>query len=273
MNTGMGPAPGERRGTASTPPAAAVTPWAAGPRTFGFLPVAFVEQARAAARAVGRVVTRRGTAIGTGFLISPALLITSHHVVPDEARAGETLVEFDYELDERGRERTVTRLPLAPDAFFLTDARADMDFTVVAVGEPGRGVAPGVAFGFRPLAERRHRHSLGSFVNLVQHPHGMHKQVTLRENVLVHYEGSRLYYTAGTLDGSSGAPVFNDRWQVVAVHHRAGAARPVTLPSGEPLPGGINEGIRATAVFDALTRLASGLDPARRALLDVVLEM
>jgi|tagenome__1003787_1003787.scaffolds.fasta_scaffold20989598_3 endonuclease G len=249
------------------------SPVAAGrPKTLAFMPIAFLEQARAAASAVGRLVARSGAATGTGFLISPALLITCHHVVPDEASARDTVVELDYELDTRGRPRPVTRFDLDPVRFFVTDARGELDFTVIALGEPGPGASLPAAFGFCPLAERSNRRSLGSYVNLVQHPQGMHKQVVLRENALVRREGTRLYYSADTLGGSSGAPVFNDAWEVVAMHRRAAGADPATGTLGDSLRH-VNEGICADAILDALQTLASTLDPCRRALLDVVLEM
>jgi V8-like Glu-specific endopeptidase len=34
--------------------------------------------------------------------------------------------------------------------------------------------------------------------------------------------GGRVHYLTDTLKGSSGSPVFNSNWEVVALHHRGG---------------------------------------------------
>jgi len=43
----------------------------------------------------------------------------------------------------------------------------------------------------------------------------------LRYNSIVHVEETRLYYATDTEHGSSGSPVFDDRWSVIGLH-RAG---------------------------------------------------
>jgi hypothetical protein len=58
------------------------------------------------------------------------------------------------------------------------------------------------------------------------------KQLTLRENRIVDVIPQFLHYTADTLGGSSGSPVYNDRWEVVALHH-SGIWK--TNAKGEPL--------------------------------------
>ena len=64
-----------------------------------------------------------------------------------------------------------------------------------------------------------------------------------------------LHYTADTDGGSSGAPVFNDEWQLVALHH--GAAED---ESGTP----VNEGIRVSALVDWLKGEAISPDATAR---------
>jgi hypothetical protein len=48
----------------------------------------------------------------------------------------------------------------------------------------------------------------------MQHPGGGLKQVALRENQLISKDNSTLLYRSDTAPGSSGAPCFNDTWQV-----------------------------------------------------------
>ncbi len=47
-------------------------------------------------------------------------------------------------------------------------------------------------------------------------------EVSLRCNEVIEIEPQRIYYLADTEDGSSGAPVFNDNWRVVALHRSGG---------------------------------------------------
>ena len=56
-------------------------------------------------------------------------------------------------------------------------------------------------------------------MNIIQHPRGQPKQVALRDNQVTDLLQNFLHYRAGTEPGSSGAPVFNDYWELVGLHH------------------------------------------------------
>ena len=62
---------------------------------------------------------------------------------------------------------------------------------------------------------------VGEFLTIVQHPNGERKQVCVRENRLLKYDesGPYVWYQTDTVGGSSGSPVFNNSWEVVALHH------------------------------------------------------
>ena len=47
-------------------------------------------------------------------------------------------------------------------------------------------------------------------------------EVSLRFNQVVAVENKRIYYLADTEEGSSGSPVFDDSWRLVALHHSGG---------------------------------------------------
>ena len=84
--------------------------------------------------------------------------------------------EFDYELDVDNQPLTVTRFALAPDQFFLTDDRDNLDYTVVALGQRLAGNRDLASYGGLPLSSARNKHALGDFVNIVQHPDGRLKE-------------------------------------------------------------------------------------------------
>jgi endonuclease G len=70
--------------------------------TVDFVDVAFLERGLIAAQSVCRITTTDGQAIGTGFLISPRLLLTNNHVIASKLAAQRMVAEFDYELDLAG---------------------------------------------------------------------------------------------------------------------------------------------------------------------------
>ena len=55
-------------------------------------------------------------------------------------------------------------------------------------------------------------------VNVVQHPRGEHKQIALRNNLVSGADATTVRYLADTDYGSSGSPVCDDKWRVVALH-------------------------------------------------------
>ena len=59
----------------------------------------------------------------------------------------------------------------------------------------------------------------GEWLTIVQHPKGERKQVCVRENQLLKRDTDVLWYSTDTMGGSSGAPVFNNDWLIVALHH------------------------------------------------------
>jgi endonuclease G len=236
-------------------------------KTVDFQEVVALEKARIAAHAVGRVVAGK-QGIGTCFMISPELLITNHHVIEDAAHAATCEVEFNFEVDTRGSSRPVTRFALAPEKFCETDERTHMDFTVVALGSRLSGTRTVANLGFCRITADANKHALGDFVNIIQHPGGEHKQVVMRENLLVHRGRNVLLYNADTNGGSSGSPVFNDEWQVVALHHFAGASSTIRLENGVELPDTVNEGIRASRIALELLRRRAALTDEQRAMLE-----
>lgn len=206
--------------------------------TEDFLGVGYLEAGVGAARPVGRVVIREDGQVagyGTGSLVSPELLLTNHHVLPSAEVAQGSTVEFSYQDGWDGEPLTPKTFELDPDRFFLADE--DLDFALVAVGASPDEL---VDFGFNRLIDDKGEGAVGEFVTIVQHPRGERKQVALRENRIVDVVDSFLHYEADTEPGSSGSPVFNDRWEVVSLHHAS-----VRAPDRTELGGFVNEGIRA----------------------------
>jgi endonuclease G len=240
-------------------------------RTTDFVGVSWIDLARCGANAVGRVVQGTLKPLGSGVLISDRLFLTNNHVIEDPQAARELLVELDYELDADGHPRPLTRFTFDPDTFFLTSPQNDLDFTIVALGRRVLGTRESSEFGFCPLSATADKHLLGEFVNIVQHPDGDYKQVVIRENRLVTRLDTVLHYMADTLPGSSGSPVFNDQWELVALHHWGEPFREVSLPTGTKINKDLNEGIRISAIVRTLEDMMKDRSPEERGLLESAL--
>ena len=234
--------------------------------------------------AVARLVTP--VELGTGFLASPWLLVTNNHVLTDPGTAADTEVTFRYEEDARGRTTRAVKVRLEPDRCFLTSPVDELDFTVVAVSAV-KGKAPGKMFGSIPMVGATGKILSGHPVNIVQHAGGRSREIAVRNNLLVGVDDARyLTYLTDTEPGSSGSPVLNDAWELVALHSRAEQAqdeqgRPVDIdgrPATDDTPESrrvwvANKGIRTSAIVADLTarrEAAAGSEAA--ALIDELLD-
>jgi len=243
----VGRSPAADRGATAPDPDAREKVWG---DTIDFVNVSFLEQGAQAARAVGRVAFRNGRGLGSGVLIGENLFLTNHHVIETIQRTNSLCLEFDYERDLHGSVRAVTRFAINP-TFFITDPVEGLDFSIVAVGDPIQGQGRLRDFGFSPLSQAKDKHMIGEFANIVQHPQGRFKEVVLRENRLVNRYDDCLHYVADTEPGSSGSPVYNSEWQLIALHHWGGPWIDGRDGSGQH-GFEINEGIRISSIVRKL---------------------
>ena len=188
--------------------------------------VKYLEAGGAAARSVGRVIMRdarnRSLGFGTGFLVAPGLLLTNNHVLTSFDVAGASQVEFNYQRGQDGRLERSAIFNLDKHRFFVTSPAKELDFTLVAVAEKSADGRSLDSFGYLPLNAIEDEVLAGECVTIIQHPKGDPKQVALRKNEVVKLPEAHdrfLHYQTDTNPGSSGSPVFNDGWEVVALHH------------------------------------------------------
>ncbi|MEW5868131.1 MAG: trypsin-like peptidase domain-containing protein [Chloroflexota bacterium] len=179
------------------------------------LPISFLETGLRLGRAVARIQLPDG-ASGTGFLLPGDLLLTNHHVLPDAATAAVSLAQFNYQVNEAGLPQQHTDYHLAPEKGFATSAKDDWS----AVRVQG---APTNTWGTIPLAPADPHKD--DFTIIIQHPMGGAKQIALYHNLITYVDERLVQYLTDTLPGSSGSPVFDTRWQVIALHHSGGWLR------------------------------------------------
>jgi len=227
-------------------------------QTNDFQPAVFLADGATARRAVARVLVQTPTESrsGSGFLISGDLFITNQHVINGADDARTTNIYFDDELDHSGHPAARTVFSLAPDKLALFSDESDLDYAIVAVGEKVDGPANLAALGACPLNFAPDRHRIGMNANIVQHPNGLPKTIAVRNNLLTDRTDKTLLYETDTDVGSSGAPVLNDQWDVIALHHYGEVEASV-----EKANTSVNEGIRISAIYEDLQKRAEALDP------------
>jgi hypothetical protein len=209
------------------------------------LPINFLRRGVVASRSVGRILRSDG-ASGTGFLISPGLVITNHHVLKNTTQTREATIEFNYEHTMDGANAPIRRYRLSPELGFATSEANDWTAS---------GVEEGATTDWGTLAPSEIPAKVGDFVNIIQHPGGGPKHVGMYHNTVVFVGSNRIQYLTDTLPGSSGSPVFNSRWEVVALHHSGGWLR----EPGSKETFYRNEGIDIHAVLEGLA--AAGMGP------------
>jgi endonuclease G len=230
-------------------------------------PIAYLQTGMDASSSVCRINLRnsRGQTLGygTGFLVSPSLILTNNHVLENKEAALYSLAEFNYEDDENFQPLPVVSFRLDPDKFFLTDER--LDFSLVGVKEVATNGIRIADFGFLPLLAQKGKILEGEYVSAIQHPKGGPKAVTIRENEVRFLSTDYIHYITDTEPGSSGSPVFNDQWVVVALHH-AGVPDP-----NNSMKWIANEGIQISSIVDYLKAQRDLLDSGAQNLLDELL--
>ncbi|WP_349369607.1 endonuclease [Salinarimonas sp.] len=244
--------------------------------------IEFFERGLVAARAVARVEIRSGagtlSGYGSGVLVSPRLFLTNNHVLQTPEVAAASLAQFEYLISAAGAAREPLVYRMRPDLFFETSR--ELDFTLVALDPEDAAGNPLSSRGWCPFIAASGKALKGERVNIIQHPQGERMQVSVRENMIVATPENFLHYETDTLPGSSGSPVFNDRWELAAVHHAGVPRRDPTgrilLRDGNAWGGRsskideidwlANEGVRISSIVAEIR--GRPLDGPRRALFD-----
>lgn len=186
------------------------------------------------ARSVGRIryfdKRIQKTAYATGFMVSPDLMMTNHHVFPVADPASfsqltdDATLEFNYELDVNGKPAPPVVHAIEPTVFLHTSE--ELDLTLVAVRPlDNSGQHQLSEQGYLVLNGSLGKAGTGDFATIIQHPDGQQKQIALRNNEIIDNTlDDVIIYKSDTAQGSSGAPVFNNEWQLIALHS-AGVAK------------------------------------------------
>lgn len=166
--------------------------------------------------------------LGTGWLISPELLLTNHHVIALET---DHLTSFDL-LDSQTKTgvawfdyNTYDGLHFEYTCRQLISFDVALDYALIRLDTVCKNhpSPPLSQWNYLPVYQERPALTQTSRLNIIQHPGGTTKKYGIRSN---HFSGTcdsdspYVQYTTHTEAGSSGSPVFDDNWKVVAIHHQ-----------------------------------------------------
>ena len=211
----------------------------------------------------------RGEALGSGFLIGPDAVLTNYHVVNNYLQGNQAQnlqVRFDAgprqdRIRQAGEGVTfgVDEIPLAApytdgDPLNLQKAPAEneLDFAILLLSEAAGnarvgGVAgPGqvvVERGWMAMPEGDPVVEAGDPLIIYQYPGGRELMMAIDTEAVVEtkWDDMRLRYRNNTEPGSSGSPVFDMEWKLMALHHAGGPG---------PEPANFNQGIPIALIRD-----------------------
>lgn len=174
-------------------------------------------------------VRRNGSALGTGFLVGPDLVMTNYHVAfPTGANRpyGGLSVLFDYKF-RPGAVAVDEGTPAAlADDFLVADSPvAQLDYALLRLAGP---------VGKQPIAELPngvHRHWIASTgkdgtpaalvdgdpLIIIQHPKGAPLGISFGN--VTSQKDNRVLHDVNTQDGSSGSPCLDAALALTALHH------------------------------------------------------
>ncbi|MGF1668268.1 MAG: serine protease [Acidimicrobiia bacterium] len=203
------------------------------------------------AEAVARICNSSGEGVGTGFLLlgselsdrlpaDEAFVVTNAHVVSETVAGALFPDEASITFEALGLEDpfTVTEL-------IFTSPPDQLDVSVLRV-DPKPPAVEAI-----PVAPRLPANDGQQRVYVIGHPLGGGLSFSLQDNVLLDMEAPKLHYRAPTEPGSSGSPVFNAQWKLVALHHAGGTALPRL--NGATGTYAANEGLWIQSIREALT--------------------
>jgi V8-like Glu-specific endopeptidase len=180
---------------------------------------------------------------GTGFVLKDGYLLTNFHVLPDKDKAKAAKIVFDYEEDLLGNLRKTSEFYLDEKDSKFSPVQ-ELDYAYIKIkNNPENLLSNWNHLEVETFSDPQ----IEDPVTIIQHPLGGTKQIALTANKIIGIDRDRhkLFYQTDTEPGSSGSPVFNNEWKVIALHHagktESDGGLVIDVKTGEKR--GANEGI------------------------------
>lgn len=211
------------------------------------------------AAGVAQILDRSGNGMGSGFLVRGSdlhhhysgewVVVTNAHVISDdplEQSASPASLPADearirFEAIDPDQKYSVKEI-------LFSSSRSELDCTIVSLQSSVEHAKPYPIATRLPLVGKNQR------VYVIGHPRGGGLSYSIDDNLLLDHEKPRVHYRTPTEGGSSGSPVFNQQWDLIALHHAGG----MEMKKLNNKPGNYpaNEGLCFQSIRDAV---AAGL--------------
>ena len=230
-------------------------------RVFGvdrFFSLDWYRRGLARCAGVARIGYEPTQGVGTGFLLMGAVLhpmlgdelylLTNSHVVspgpevPIAMRPADAVITFEGLPGAEHKSWTVKKL-------IFNSPIGELDATLLQLDRGVLGVDPYPIAPALPDRDAKRR------VYVVGHPLGGGVSFSLQDNLLLDWDERLVHYRTPTEPGSSGSPVFDDQWRLVAIHHAGGPD--MRKLNGKPGTYEANEGISILAIVEEMRRQLS----------------
>jgi hypothetical protein len=211
---------------------------------------------------VARIGKDKSKGFGTGFLMKGELLhkklkgqvvlLTNAHVLSNSPAInnGSMLPEEAVVILETIDSKTELKLKKV----FWSSTAKKLDVSVLLFDDASQAKLTTLTKGidFYNIAKTLPATDGQQRVYIIGYPAGGTLQISLQDNVFLAQKDPLLHYRTPTVGGSSGSPVFNDNWELVAIHH---AGSPVMKKLDRS--GGVyeaNEGIAIQHIIKTLNK-------------------
>lgn len=234
--------------------------------------LAWYRMGLARAGSVGSVRDEVDEAVGTCFVVDPGdfgvtldageiLILTNHHVVNEDGagtalRPAEVRIRFEA-ADGDAADTLLGPVQVLSEANSLTA----QDYALLRLNAKGLTIPPVPINDELPARDSKAR------VYVIGYPLGKGLQFSLQDNLLLDHEGPPngdpkrparrlVQYFAPTDPGSSGSPVFDEKWRCIALHHAGDKRDPknghygMSKLNGQKGKHSANQGIWIKSVID-----------------------
>jgi len=211
------------------------------------------------AAGVAQICDSSGNGIGTGFLLrgadvheqfkdTPWLLMTNAHVISDNP-AEQNATPGSLPPDEAvvRFEAAGTEATFELDGILFSSPRNELDCTILSFSSSTSkldNITPFDIAKRMPLKQKNQR------VYIIGHPKGGNLSFSIDDNLLLDHKEPKIHYRTPTEGGSSGSPVFNQNWKLIALHHAGGFN--MKKLNGENGTYAANEGLWIKSILSAV---------------------
>ncbi len=215
------------------------------------MPMGWVYKAIEVSKSVCQVIRADGTK-GTGWLLEGGWMITNHHVIPNKKLAETTKLVFDHEENLHGTKRISAEYRLDAETAIFSNL-LNLDYALIKVRDTSLNP---LSYWGQLKVDILREPQIGDFVNIIQHPLGEHKQIALTRNDVIAIDKHKIFYRTDTQKGSSGAPVFDNNWSVIALHHAGKTEEEggIVINGATGERQGANEGILIKVIMEDIDR-------------------